>query len=449
MIDFLIERMEAHAGDLALAAPDAVHVYGDLLARTRAWRSRLAALPPGRIVSVEGEYGLESIAAFLALTWTRHVAVPLSPDSKAHHDAFLEIAGVEYRIIVEASRVEAGLDATGRRLDHPFYTSLREEGHPGLVLFTSGSTGRPKAAVHDLSRLLAKFQVPRQRYRTLVFLLLDHIGGVNTLFYTLANGGAVVLPRDRSAAAVCDVIEAHGVELLPTSPTFLNLLLLSGQAAAHDLSSLRLITYGTEPMPASTLDLACRAFPQARFLQTYGLTELGILRSQSRDSSSLWLRVGGEDFDCKVVGGQLWIRARSAMLGYLNAPSPFDADGYFNTGDDVEVDGEWIRFLGRTSEVINVGGSKVHPAEVEGVLLEMDNIADVVVCAEPHALVGQIVVATVRLQQPERPDAFKTRMRTWCAGRLAAYKIPARVRFTEDAVHSARFKRVRREGVHG
>ena len=444
MIDVLIERMEAHAGDLALATPDASHTYADLLTRTRAWRARLASLPAGRVVSVEGEYGIESIAAFLALTWTGHVAVPLSPDAKAHHAAFLELAGVEFRIVLTNAKAQATIDATGHSLDHPFYASLRANGHPGLVLFTSGSSGTPKAAVHDLSALLAKFHVFRQRYRTLVFLLLDHIGGVNTLFYTLSNGGAVVLPRDRSAAAVCDAIDAHGVELLPTSPTFLNLLLLSGQAATHSLSSLRLITYGTEPMPASTLAAANRAFPQARFLQTYGLTELGILRSQSRDSSSLWVRVGGEDFDCKVVEGQLWIRATSAMLGYLNAPSPFDADGYFNTGDNVAVDGDWIRFLGRQSDVINVGGSKVHPAEVEGALLQMDNVADVVVCGEAHALMGQIVVATVLLQQPEKLDVFKTRMRTFCADRLAAYKIPSRVRFTDAAVHSARFKRVRR-----
>jgi long-chain acyl-CoA synthetase len=206
---------------------------------------------------------------------------------------------------------------------------------------------------------------------------------------------------------------------------------------------LKLITYGTEPMPASTLENACRVFPNTRFQQTYGMTELGILRSQSRESNSLWVRIGGEDFQWKVVDGRLWILAKSAMLGYLNAPSPFDAEGYFDTGDLVEADGEWIRFLGRKSDVINVGGNKVYPAEVESTLLEMDDVLDVVVRGEAHALTGQIVAATVRLAGPEPASAFKLRMRQFCADRLASYKIPARVHVTTEPVHSSRFKRVR------
>jgi acyl-coenzyme A synthetase/AMP-(fatty) acid ligase len=332
---------------------------------------------------------------------------------------------------------------TGRNAEHPFYGTLQTLGHPGLVLFSSGSTGRPKAALHDLSCLLAKYEIPRARYRTLVFLLLDHIGGVNTLFYTLSNGGAIVVPKDRSPSAVCDAIEQHRVELLPTSPTFLNLLSVSGECETRNLESLRLITYGTEPMPASTLERACRLFPRARLLQTYGLTELGILRSQSKESNSLWLRIGGEGYEWKVVNGRLWIRARSAMLGYLNAPSPFDAGGFFDTGDLVEVDGEWVRFLGRDSDVINVGGNKVHPAEVESALLQMDNVADVVVRGETHPLVGQVVGATVRLAHSETPRDFKLRMRLFCAERLASFKVPVKVHFTSDPIHSARFKRVR------
>jgi acyl-CoA synthetase (AMP-forming)/AMP-acid ligase II len=185
------------AGDApGLATPAGECSYGDLLARIRAWRARLAGLTPGAIVSVEGDYGPDTIAAFLALLCGGHVAVPLSPDSSAQHEAFLEIGGVEWRIRCStAAGAPPLLETTGRLADHPLYRDLRGAGHPGLVLFSSGSTGRPKAAVHDVSRLLGKFEVPRQRLRTLVFLLLDHIGGVNTLLYTVANGGTVVLPR--------------------------------------------------------------------------------------------------------------------------------------------------------------------------------------------------------------------------------------------------------------
>jgi acyl-coenzyme A synthetase/AMP-(fatty) acid ligase len=290
---------------------------------------------------------------------------------------------------------------------------------------------------------LKKFAVPRHAYRTLVFLQLDHIGGVNTLLYTLANGGTAVASESRSPKAVCESIARYGAQLLPTSPTFLNLLLLSEEYLRHDLTTLELITYGTEPMPESTLKRVAQAFPQVRLLQTYGLSELGILRSQSRSSDSLWVRVGGEGFETKVVDNRLWIRAESAMLGYLNAPSPFDSEGFFDTGDLVEVDGEWIRFCGRHSDVINVGGSKVFPAEVESVLLDMPNVADAAVVAEKSPITGNIVTATVRLIEPEPLEAFKTRMRAFCTERLSSYKIPARVRLTEQSLHSERFKRRR------
>jgi acyl-CoA synthetase (AMP-forming)/AMP-acid ligase II len=232
--------------------------------------------------------------------------------------------------------------------------------------------------------------------------------------------------------------------MLPTSPTFVNLLLMSHAYERYDLSSLKLITYGTEVMPASTLTRMHALFPAIKLQQTYGLSELGILRSKSKDSGSLWVKVGGEGFETKIVDGILWIKAHSAMLGYLNAPSPFDAEGWFNTNDMVEVDGEYIRILGRKSEIINVGGQKVYPAEVESVLLQMDNVADAVVLGEPHPITGNIVTARVNLMEPEPASAFRQRMRAFCRERLASYKAPVKVDIVDAEQFNARYKRVRR-----
>jgi acyl-coenzyme A synthetase/AMP-(fatty) acid ligase len=287
--------------------------------------------------------------------------------------------------------------------------------------------------------------MPRPGLRILSFLLLDHIGGINTVFHGLAHGGLVAAVTDRRPGSVCMAIERHRLEVLPTTPTFLNLLLISGEWGRHDLTSLRLITYGTEPMPASTLARLHEAFPLVRLQQTYGLSELGILRSKSRGDDSLWVKVGGEGYETKVVDGVLWIRTESAMLGYLNAPQPFDAEGWFNTNDAVEHDGEWVRFLGRTTEVINVGGLKVYPAEVESRLLEMDEVVDVTVRGERNPIVGQCVVARVNLRDPALRDQFKTRMRRHCQGRLAPYMIPVKVEFTDEEQRNARCKRMRRE----
>ena len=175
-------------------------------------------------------------------------------------------------------------DRTGRAAHHDLYQILRSRHHPGLVLFSSGSTGKSKRAVHDLLSVLKKFQTPRPALRTAAFLLFDHIGGINTVLHTLANGGYLVALTDRTPDAVLQNIAHHEIELLPTSPTFLNLVLLSEAHKRHDLSSLKLVTYGTEPMMESTLKRLNQVLPTVEFRQTYGLSELGIMRTKSKSS---------------------------------------------------------------------------------------------------------------------------------------------------------------------
>jgi acyl-CoA synthetase (AMP-forming)/AMP-acid ligase II len=348
-------------------------------------------------------------------------------------------------------RVDEGDEVHGelheRAGEHELYRVLRERGSPGLVLFSSGSSGRPKAAVHDFSKLLAKFQTRRHALKTVNFLLFDHWGGLNTMFHTLSNGGTVYTVARRQPDEICAAIERYRIELLPASPSFLSLLLMSEAHRRFDLSSLKVISYGTEPMPESTLRRMKEAYPDVKLQQTYGLIELGVLRSKSRSSDSLWIKIGGEGFEWRVVDGMLEILADSAMLGYLNAPSPFTADGWFMTGDAVEVDGEWLWILGRKSELINVGGEKVYPAEVESVIQELPNVAQATVYGEANAILGNIVCVRVRLAEPEDPKEFARRLKAHCAERLAGYKVPVRVSVRDDEQMSGRLKKVRyREG---
>jgi long-chain acyl-CoA synthetase len=443
---WLLERLEDFRGRDALVGDGWRASYGDLLEGAARWGQTLAeaGVTPGRVVAFDGDCTDQTVALLLALIESACIAVPLSSAARAQKTEFLGVAGAEFFVDCREAGCEtiARLDAGATK--HPLIETLAASGRPGLVLFSSGSTGCPKAMLHDCDRLLEKFQKPRSASRILFFLLLDHIGGLNTLFSGLANGGTVVSVADRGPEAVCRAIQQHRVEVLPTSPTFLNLMLLSGAYQRYDLSSLRLITYGTEVMPLSTLNRLGEAFPDVRLQQTYGLSELGILRSKSREDGSLWVKVGGEGYETKVIDGILWIRARSAMLGYLNAESLFDEDGWFNTQDSVEQDGEWLRFLGRKTDIINVGGQKVYPAEVESVLLEMENVLDVTVRGERNPLVGQCVIARVNLREPEPVAELTTRMRRHCQGRLARYMIPAKVEVVQVEQFNARGKRVRR-----
>jgi acyl-CoA synthetase (AMP-forming)/AMP-acid ligase II len=221
------------------------------------------------------------------------------------------------------------------------------------------------------------------------------------------------------------------------------MILISGKYRRYDLSSLQLITYGTEPMSAATLRALTEALPGVQYKQTYGLTEAGILPTKSQSADSVWMKMGGQNYETKIVDDVLWIRSDAMMLGYLNAPSPFCPQGWLNTGDKVEVRGEYVRILGRESEMINVGGEKLYPMEVEELILQVENISDVVVSSKPNAITGRVVVASVQLIAPEDPRSVEQRVRRHCRQHLAPFKVPAMVSVTTESLCGSRFKKRR------
>jgi long-chain acyl-CoA synthetase len=443
-LDFLHEVFDEFREADALVWRDRAYSYAWLQRHVVQLQSQLqeARIPPGAVVTLEADFSPNAVALFLALLERACVLVPLTGATASKRETLRTIAQAEYTITLDAND-QVHIEPRTDRAVHPYYEQLRTLGHPGLVLFSSGSTGQPKAAVHDLVRLLEKYRTRRRRLRTLSFLLYDHIGGVNTMLHTLANGGCLVTVKRRSPDTVLKAIQDHRVELLPTSPTFLNLILLSEAYTRYDLASLRTVTYGTEPMPESTLRRFGALFPHVQLTQTYGLSEVGILRSKSKSSDSLWVRLGGEGFETRVVDGILHIKARSAMLGYLNAPSPFTDDGWLVTGDAVLEDGEYLKILGRTSELINVGGEKVFPAEVESVIHQLDNVAEVSVYGEPNPITGQIVCAQVVLHHPEPEKAFLRRLKQFCRQQLAPFQVPLKTKIVTTPQHGDRFKRTR------
>lgn len=444
IIDFLLEGFQRQADCEALVWGNQSYTYKHLLNEVSKSIDLIAEnnIEPGEVVIVEADYSPSAVAIFLALIKSRCIVVPLTSSVSGKRLEFLQICRAQKGIVVDAND-KVDVTTLESRADHEYYQILRQKEHPGLVLFSSGSSGKSKAAVHDIFLLLEKFHVPRRAFRTIPFLLYDHIGGINTLLYTLANGGCLITVADRSPDAVLSTVERHKVELLPTSPTFLNLVILSEAYKRHDLSSLKMITYGTEPMPLATLTKCHQIFPTVELLQTYGLSELGILRSKSKSSDSLWVKIGGQGYETRVIDGLLQIRAKAAMLGYLNAASPFTDDGWFITGDRVEVDGDYFRFLGRASELINVGGEKVYPAEVESTIMELDNIAEVTVYSEANAITGSIVCARVRVCHEEERAGLSQRIKVHCSTKLAPYKVPVKILFDTDKQHGARFKKNR------
>lgn len=443
-IAVVLERMRGFGDRPALFYRGETQSYRVFAHEIDAWTERLRAegIGAGAVCVIFGDYTPRSCAILWALMVLGAVAVPLTPVTSPDMSELINLAGAQYFI-----RPDEENGPTVETLPPSVQNELIKEFCPrrkaGLVVFTSGSTGKPKGILHDFERVTRKFVAERPGWRTVLFLMFDHFGGMNTLLSTFAYGGVGICLEQRMPDAVCRTIEAARATLLPTTPTFLNLMLASNVHRTYDLSSVALITYGTEVMPATTLERVRAAFPKAQIKQTYGLSELGVLRSRSEDDASTWVKIGGAGFEVKVKDNLLWVRSEANMVGYLNAPDPFDEDGWLCTGDEVEVRGEYMRILGRKSDLINVGGQKVYPAEIETALLEADNVVEVAVFGAPHPIMGRAVHARVTLAQPEELPALNERLRKFCVERLARYKIPMRFIVTTEDQHGARFKKIR------
>lgn len=443
----LLDRIGVRGAGAALVA-DGVETSAGQLMAIAAERQRglvAAGVGAGSICAFDGEYGPQTVGLMLALMAMDAIQVPFSDGAAAERGELERAALVAWRIDAATGAASRVVDGAGE--SHPLIEQLTRLSHPGLIVFTSGSSGKPKAILHDLDRVASKFATSRPPWRMLLMLLIDHFGGFNTLLSCLSDGGVGICVSERSPKVVCQAIERDKAELLPTTPTFLSMLIASELWRQHDLSSLKLITYGAEPMPAVTLERIRQIIPQAQLKQTYGLSEIGVLRSSSPEPGSLWLKVGGDGFETRIVDGQLHVRSQSSMLGYLNAPTPIDAEGWMNTGDLVEERDGLIRFLGRKSEVINVGGQKVFPSEVESVIMEAPSVVEAVVSSVPHPLLGNAVVAQVALGASENAAAAAERLREHCRQRLQKYKVPMRfqiVEATELMTERAKKRRVQK-----
>ena len=392
----------------------------------------LIEIKSGDVVALIGDFEPTSIQTLLKLIDMKTIIVPLTKETKNQHSYFFESAFVD--VVIEDNRV------TRRQHNntHTLINKLRRQKHAGLVLFSTGTTGRPKAILHDLTVFLKRFETPRPALRTINFLLFDHIGGINTLLHTLFNKGIIVAPKSRTVDSILKICKKYYVELLPTTPTFLRMMLMSGLVPSKIPSSLKIITYGTELMDQSTLDALCELLPAVEFRQTFGTSELGIVRVKSEAKNSLYMKIEGEGLKTRVIDGTLHIYSETRMLGYLNADSPFDNEGWYDTDDIVEEKNGFYKIIGRNTEVINVGGLKFMASEVELVALAYPKIALVKATSHKNPITGQHVELTVQPVKDSNLDIGE--FKKYLKNKLPAHMVPKRVSFNSVRV-GHRFKR--------
>ena len=454
-----LRKIESFEQDsICLIAQSQSHTYGELLDSTRNALNLLNDIKASSVIGIIGDYDLKTLAFFLACVEKGFIITPLSA-SLAPKDSifspmlqsYIKEGQIDYLFYNNTLHSTHSTDKK-----HSIIASLQANHTSGLILFSSGSTGKPKAIVHNLNTLLQGFLEKKpKRINILLFLMFDHIGGLNTLFNVLSLGACgITLKNRKDMQEIAKSIQDYKIALLPASPSLLHLFLLSNPMQSYDLSSLRLITYGTEKMSDSLLAKLKNAFPKVRFHQTFGASEIGITQTTTKDN---FIRL--DNMEYKIVNNELFIKSHTNALGYLNSDnSVFDDKGYFATGDLVEVKTingeEYIKIIGRAKEVINVGGEKVIPQEVEGVLLQIPFINDCVVYGESNAITGQSVSVKVVLDSEKIEVVefkshtnsnlmLKKHIRTFCKDKLAPFKIPSKVSIVESLEVSERFKKLR------
>ena len=220
-------------------------------------------------------------------------------------------------------------------------------------------------------------------------------------------------------------------------------MLISGTAQKHDLSTVEIIAYGAEAMPKKVLTRLAKAFPNAQLQQKFGTSETGAIRIKSIGNESLFFRIEDSDTHWKVVEEELWLKTPSRVLGYLNADAGgLEADGWYRTGDLVEIDDHKnLRIIGRASAVINVGGQKVHPSEVEAILGEIQGIEAVSIYGMEAPITGSTVACEIVVSSNEGSRIWKRTIRNHCRGKLAPWKIPSSVKIVDSISVNMRMKK--------
>lgn len=311
------------------------------------------------------------------------------------------------------------------------------EGVAPLLVLTTGTTGLPKGVRHDWRRLVSRasrFTSPPSS-RWLLTYNLNQFAGLQVLLHVLASRAALVVPANNQPRSALGAAVEAGVTHISATPTFWRFLL----AVTDDdtaLPPLRQITLGGEAVPAELVEKLTAVFPDARISQVYASTEFGSAVSTTDLAAGLPLSVlersDDSDVQFKIVDGELYARSATGMLGYYGDE---DVDGrWAPTGDMVEIRDGRIHFTGRSVEIINVGGVKVHPLVVEEQALTVEGVLFAHAYGRANPIAGQIVTLDVvvgRELDDDEEDEFEERIRDACSSLPEASR-PRRIRFVDE-----------------
>ena len=328
------------------------------------------------------------------------------------------------------------------------------------ILYTGGTTGQPKGVMLSHGNLAASMlgsmacAKGRAHERYLHTAPLFHIGALSGLFVALYSDATHYFLPSFDPLAVLEAIARHGIEELFLVPTMLRMAVDHPRFPEFDTGTVRRIRYGASPMDGGLMDRAIAAFPNAGFSQAYGMTELspvatmlteddhgaqgrasGRLRSAGKASITAQVRIvdaAGQETQRGQVG-EIVVRGPGVMLGYWNRPDATAQavrEGWMHTGDLGHMDADgYVTVVDRLKDMIITGGENVYSAEVETVLSQHPDVAQVAVIALPDEKWGERVHAVIVPRRGEAPCA--DRLTEYCRGGLAGFKVPRSFTFVE------------------
>ncbi len=470
----LFELLGGADSDLALVAPGKPSItYAQLRANVLALAAGLNARGLGRgdRIAIAMGNGPELITAFFGVA-VAATAAPLNPKYKQEEFAFY-YADTEARALITLpgvipAAVAAALpgmmilsvssDAEGTIAFDQVAGDSRPARAPeravaddvAMILHTSGTTSRPKRVPLRHRNLAASTRNIIATYgltaadRSLCVMPLFHIHGlVGSMMSTLASGGTVICPTGFNAMEFWSLIETFHPTWYSAVPTMHQMLLTRADRHEELLRRLpfRFIRSSSAPLPPVVMERLETIFG-APVLESYGMTEASHqmasnpLPPRPRKAGSVGLGVGVEvgvlDEAGHLLGreqiGEIVVRGPNVVDGYENNPdanATAFTDGWFRTGDQGMLDADgYLSLTGRLKELINRGGEKISPLEIDDVLLRHPAVAEALAFAVPHRMLGEEIHAAVVL----RPDAQadEGQLRTHCTALLAEFKVPRR-----------------------
>lgn len=425
MVD-LFEKFSKFSNKIAIYENDVSYTYEDLINKINIYYDKFANLS-NEVVAINLAPSSDFIAIIFALSLRKSIILPMVE----YDENKLEFA----KFIITKNNIKV----LNNKNTHSLIQNLQSKKRSGLILYSSATTGKAKSMLHDFDNMIENFHNKNEKsYNLLLLLFIDHIGGIDCILRTLFEGASISIPKNLTPKEILKCIEKYKVDILPTTPTMLNLLILSGEIPKHDISSLKIITYGAETMSEELLKRVNLTFKNIKIFQKFGTSETGSFSTKNLSNDTLFIKIDDNNVSYKIVDNELYLKTNTQILGYLNTDKSLE-NGWFKTGDIVVKKGEYLQIVGRKKEIINIGGNKVLPFEVENAIMKLSGIKDVVAYAKDSLITGQMLCVDVVADE----NITKKDIINICKNNLQKHKIPTQINLKKEINISQRYKKQR------